>query len=128
MQPSAEPLVLVVEDDPHSRRIAVAALEHAGFRCAIAGNADEGLAALQRERPQLVVMDFNLPGLDGLELTRWIKADALTNSIPVLAVTAYALDGDADIARESGCAGYIAKPYDPAVLIREARRLTDAPG
>jgi CheY-like chemotaxis protein len=84
MQPSAEPLVLVVEDDPTQPPYRVAALEHAGFRCAIAGNADEGLAALQRERPQLVVMDFNLPGLDGLELTRWIKADALTNSIPVL--------------------------------------------
>ena len=66
----------------------------------------------------------------GHRFDQWqsIKADALTNSIPVLAVTAYALDGDADIARESGCAGYIAKPYDPAVLIREARRLTDAPG
>lgn len=124
--PAAAPLVLVVEDDPHSCRIAVAALEHAGFRCQTAANAGEALAALQRERPQLVLMDFNLPGLDGLQLTRWIKEDDLTRDIPVLAVTAYAMEGDADIARASGCAGYIPKPYDPADLVRETKRLLDA--
>jgi CheY-like chemotaxis protein len=118
--------VLIVEDDPHSARIAITALEHAGFRCQHAANAGDALAALQRERPQLVVMDFNLPGLDGLQLTRWIKDDELTREIPVLAVTAYAMEGDDEIARESGCSGYIAKPYDPALLVQEARRLTDA--
>jgi len=120
------PLVLVVEDEAHSSRIAVAALEHAGLRCQTAANAGEALAALQAERPQLVLMDFNLPGLDGLQLTRWIKEDDLTRDIPVLAVTAYAMEGDAEIARECGCAGYIAKPYDPADLVREAKRLLDA--
>ena len=120
------PLVLIVEDDLHSCRIAVAALEHAGFRCQTAANAGEALTDLQRERPQVVLMDFNLPGLDGLQLTRWIKEDDLTRDIPVLAVTAYAMEGDADIARESGCAGYLAKPYDPADLVRETKRLLDA--
>lgn len=119
-------LVLVVEDDAHSARIALTALEHAGFRCTHAANAHDALAALKHERPVLVVMDFNLPGLDGLQLTRWIKEDELTRDIPVLAVTAYAMEGDDEIARETGCSGYIAKPYDPAVLVREARRLIDA--
>ena len=119
-------LVLVVEDDPHSARIAVTTLEHAGFRCTHATNAHDALKALKGERPVLVVMDFNLPGLDGLQLTRWIKEDELTRDLPVLAVTAYAMEGDDEIARETGCSGYIAKPYDPAVLVREARRLIDA--
>jgi two-component system, cell cycle response regulator DivK len=124
--PMPKPLILVVEDDPHSSRIAVAALEHAGFSCQTAANAGEALSALQRQRPNLVLMDFNLPGLDGLQLTRWIKEDDLTRDIPVLAVTAYAMEGDADIARESGCDGYIPKPYDPADLVRETKRLLDA--
>lgn len=123
---SKPPLVIVVEDDSHSSRIAMTVLEHAGFRCVHARNVDEALVALRRERPRLFVMDLNLPGVDGLELTRWLKSDALTSEIPVLAVTAYALDGDADIAREAGCDGYLAKPYDPQVLEREARRLLDA--
>lgn len=125
---TSAPLVLVVEDDPHSSRVAVAALEHAGFRCRAAASAGEALAALRQERPHLVVMDFNLPGLDGVQLTRWFREDELTRDIPVLAVTAYAMEGDADIAREAGCTGYIAKPYDPAVLVHEARRLIDAAG
>jgi len=118
--------VLVVEDDVHSARIATSALEHAGFRCRHVINAQDALAALKQERPDLVVMDFNLPGLDGLQLTRWIKEDDLTRDIPVLAVTAYAMQGDDEIARETGCSGYIAKPYDPALLVEEARRLVDA--
>ena len=126
MQDAARPLVLVVEDDIHSARIAITALEHAGFRCRHAANAQDALAALTVERPALVVMDFNLPGLDGLQLTRWIKEDELTRDIPVLAVTAYAMEGDDEIARETGCSGYIAKPYDPALLVGEAKRLVDA--
>jgi CheY-like chemotaxis protein len=118
-------LVLVVEDDLHSTRVAIATLEHAGFRCVSAASATEALEALRRERPSLVLMDLNLPGLDGLQLTRWMKDDAWTRDIPVLAVTAYALEGDADIARQAGCAGYVAKPYDPARLVGEARRLLD---
>jgi len=120
------PLVLVVEDDIHCGRIATMALEHAGFRCRLAVDAQEALQALSAERPRLVVMDFNLPGMDGLQLTRWMKEDALTRDIPVLAVTAYAMEGDDTIALESGCASYIAKPYDPARLVEEARRLFDA--
>jgi two-component system cell cycle response regulator DivK len=123
-EPTAQtPLVLIVEDDPHSRRVAVLTLERAGFRCVAADCADAALVALGRERPSIVLMDLNLPGLDGLELTRWIKNDPSTREIPVMAVTAYALDDDADIARAAGCTGYIAKPYDPAALVEEVKRL-----
>ena len=121
--PGAPALVLVVEDDLHSMRVAIAALEHAGFRCVAAATATEALDALRRERPGLVLMDLNLPGLDGLQLTRWLKDDAWTRDIPVLAVTAYAQEGDAELVRQAGCAGYVAKPYDPAHLVGEARRL-----
>lgn len=126
MEARSRPLVLIVEDDLHCGRIATVALEHAGFRCQLAVDAQAAIAALNTERPRLVVMDFNLPGLDGLQLTRWMKEDALTRDIPVLAVTAYAMAGDDTIALESGCAAYIAKPYDPARLVEEARRLLDA--
>lgn len=119
-------LILVVEDDSHSRRIAVSALEHAGFRCAHACDAREALAELRRERPHLVVMDLNLPMIDGLQLTRWLKGDTLTHHIPILAVTAYVMPGDVDIAREAGCDGYLTKPYDPRALVENVRRLLDA--
>jgi CheY-like chemotaxis protein len=89
-------------------------------------DAQQALVALRSERPRLVVMDLNLPGLDGLQLTRWMKEDELTRDIPVLAVTAYALEGDDAIAINSGCAAYIAKPYDPARLAEEAKRLVNA--
>jgi len=117
------PLILVVEDNPHNLRVAVLALEHAGFRCAQAADTAQALDLLRETRPQLIVMDLNLPGVDGLELTRWLKDDELTRRIPVLAVTAYALEGDAEIARDAGCDGYIAKPYDPQILVEEAKRL-----
>jgi two-component system, cell cycle response regulator DivK len=120
------PLVLIVEDDPHCGRIAVATLEHAGFRCRLATDANQAVVALAGERPSLVVMDFNLPGLDGLQLTRWMKDDDATCDIPVLAVTAYAMEGDDAIALEFGCSAYIAKPYDPARLVEEAKRLVYA--
>jgi CheY-like chemotaxis protein len=122
----AAPLVLVVEDELHSRRIAVMALEHAGFRCAQATDVQEALEALRRERPDVVVMDINLPGIDGLQLTRWLKDDDLTHTIPVVAVTAYTMEGDADLTQAAGCDAYIGKPYDPSVLVREVRRLLDA--
>ena len=122
-QAAQGPLVLIVEDDFHSRRVAILTLERAGFRCVAAACADEALAALGHERPSVVLMDLNLPGLDGLELTRWMKNDPGTREIPVMAVTAYALDGDVDIARAAGCTGYIAKPYDPAALVEEVKRL-----
>jgi two-component system cell cycle response regulator DivK len=125
---NVSPSILVVEDEPHSRRIAVAALEHAGFRTAQAANVEEALAALRRERPALVIMDINLPGIDGLQLTRWLKEDELTRDIPVLALTAYTMEGDADLTQEAGCDGYIGKPYDPSELLREVRRLLDAAG
>jgi len=119
-------LILVVEDDSHSCRIAVSALEHAGFRCAQSTNVREALVELRQELPDLVVMDLNLPVVDGLQLTRWLKGDPLTCKIPILAVTAYAMPEDVDIVREAGCDGYLTKPYAPRVLIENVRRLLDA--
>ena len=119
-------LILIVEDDSHSSRIAVSTLEHAGFRCAHAANSREALAELRRELPHLVVMDLNLPVIDGLQLTRWLKGDPLTREIPILAVTAYAMPEDVDIVREAGCDGYLTKPYAPRVLVENVRRLLDA--
>ena len=123
---SSTALILVVEDEPHSRRIAVMTLEHAGFRVEQAVDVEEALALLRVERPCAIVMDLNLPGIDGLQLTRWLKEDELTGGIPILALTAYALEGDRDIARECGCDAYLAKPYDPGALVQEVRRLLDA--
>jgi two-component system cell cycle response regulator DivK len=125
---TAAALILIVEDDSHSRRIAATTLEHAGYRCVVASNAREALAELKREPPRLVVMDLNLPVMDGLQLTRWFKGDPLTQDIPVLAVTAYALPEDDRIVREAGCDGYLTKPFDPQALVELVRRLLDARG
>ena len=115
--------ILCVEDSDDNLYMLHRRLSRAGFDVKVSSNGAEGVEWAKTLKPDLIVMDLNLPGMDGLQLTRWMKDDATTRDIPILAVTAYALDGDADIARDAGCSGYVAKPYDPAVLVQEAKRL-----
>jgi CheY-like chemotaxis protein len=118
--------ILLVEDNPVNRRLAVFLLRAHGYAVREATSALEALEILERERPDLIVMDIQLPGMDGLEVTRKIKAQPATANIPVIAVTSYAMKGDREKALAAGCSGYVTKPIDKNVFIQEiAARLSD---
>jgi CheY-like chemotaxis protein len=105
-------LVLVVEDNEANQMLVRAVLELEGYRVEIAGSAPEVRDMLRDSVPDLVLMDVQLPGQDGLSLTRELKAEASTARIPIVALTAHAMTGDRELALDAGCVGYIAKPID----------------
>ncbi len=104
--------ILVVDDNPLNLRLVQMLLESAGHEVRTATRAEEALASIERSRPRLVVMDLQLPGMDGLQLTRRLKSDPGTKDIPIVAVTASAMKGDEIRAREAGCDAYLSKPID----------------
>lgn len=103
--------ILVIEDNPTNMRLATIVLENAGHVVVPADNAADGIALAHAERPNLILMDIQLPGMDGLTATRMLKADAATCGIPVVALTSYAMKGDDEKMRAAGCDGYLAKPF-----------------
>lgn len=105
-------LILLVEDNEANQMLARAVLELDGYRVAVAGSADEAQVELNREMPKLILMDVQLPGRDGLTYTRELKSDPATAGIPIVALTAHAMNGDRELAIDAGCIGYIAKPID----------------
>jgi two-component system cell cycle response regulator DivK len=102
--------VLVVEDNPANMTLAVFLLESVGHRVLSAIDAEVGLTLAREEQPDLILMDIQLPGMDGLEATALLKASDATRAIPVIALTALAMKGDEERIRAAGCDGYIAKP------------------
>jgi two-component system cell cycle response regulator DivK len=108
--------ILIVDDNPTNAKLLAYVLARQGHQVATAADADQALAAIARDRPRLILMDLQLPGIDGLELTRRLKADPATAGIVVVAVTAYAMTGDEDRARAAGCDGYLPKPIDTRTL------------
>ena len=115
--------VLVVEDHEDNRQILRVLLGTAGFDMVEAWDGEAALTtAAASPRPDLILMDIQLPGLDGYEVTRRIKADPSLRTIPIIAVTSYALSGDEDKARDAGCDAYIAKPYSPMQLLSMIRK------
>ena len=113
--------ILVVEDQEDNRQILRDLLASTDYEIVEAVNGVEALAALAKQRPDLILMDIQLPILDGYEATRRIKADPALRSIPIIAVTSYALSGDEDKAREAGCDAYVPKPYSPRQLLAKIR-------
>lgn len=113
--------ILVVEDQEDNRQILRDLLASAGFMMVEAGDGAAGVEAAAAERPDLILMDIQLPVMDGYEATRRIKADPALKSIPVIVVTSYALSGDEDKARAAGCDGYVTKPYSPRQLLAKVR-------
>jgi two-component system cell cycle response regulator DivK len=103
-------LILVVEDHPDNMLLTVLLLESAGHTVLSAIDAEAGLALARERLPALILMDVQLPGMDGLEATALLKQDAATRAIPVIALTALAMKGDEERIRAAGCNGYIAKP------------------
>jgi CheY-like chemotaxis protein len=110
--------VLVVEDHPINVKL-VSLLLEGTYEVATAGDADEALSVLQTFHPDLILMDIQLPGMDGLELTRRLKSDPRTRGIVIVALTAYAMKGDEDKALAAGCSGYITKPLDTKTFAKQ---------
>jgi two-component system, cell cycle response regulator DivK len=102
--------ILIVEDTPANMRLLVAILEKAGHSMLLAPAASEGILIAQHEQPDLILMDVQLPGMNGLEATRLLKADPATQGIPVIAITAFAMSGDKEYFITAGCDSYLAKP------------------
>jgi CheY-like chemotaxis protein len=109
-------LILVVDDNPENLKLAKLLLRVEGYDVRTATDAEEALQVLQGCRPRLILMDLQLPGMDGLELTRRLKADPATRDTIILAVTSYAMKGDDERALAAGCDGYITKPLDTRAL------------
>jgi CheY-like chemotaxis protein len=112
----AVPPILIVDDNPTNAKLLAYVLSRRGYPVTTAADAGEALAAIAADRPRLILMDLQLPGIDGFELTRRLKADPTTAGIVIVAVTAYAMTGDEDRARAAGCDGYLPKPIDPRTL------------
>ena len=113
--------ILVIEDHEENRRLLRDLLTSFGYELIEAVTGEEGLTAAVAERPDLVLMDIQLPGIDGYETTRRIKQDPSLRQTPVIAVTSYALSGDDVKAFAAGCDAYVTKPFDPAELLEKIR-------
>jgi two-component system, cell cycle response regulator DivK len=113
--------ILVVEDNVDSRAILRDLLTSVGYAVLEATTGPQGVCAAVTHRPDLILMDLHLPGMDGYEATRRIKAHPALGHIPIIAVTSYALSGDDVKAFAAGCDGYVAKPFDPRTLLATLR-------
>jgi two-component system cell cycle response regulator DivK len=113
--------ILVIEDHEDNRRILRDLLTSAGYEMVEAITGEEGVIFAQSHRPDLILMDIQLPGMDGYEATRRIKANPALRQIPVIAVTSYALSGDEVKAMEAGCDAYVTKPFSPRALLAKVR-------
>jgi CheY-like chemotaxis protein len=109
--------ILIVDDNQVNLKLARVLFESEGYTVLTAEDADQALRVLAQTRPALVLMDIQLPGMDGLQLTRLLKADPATANIVIIAMTAYAMKGDEALVRAAGCDGYITKPIDTRAVL-----------
>ena len=118
--------ILVVEDQEDNRQILRDLLGTVGYDMIEAGDGEAGVAAAAAQRPDLILMDIQLPLMDGYEATRRIKANPELKGIPIIVVTSYALSGDEAKARAVGCDAYVTKPYSPRQLLAKIREFLPA--
>lgn len=116
--------VLVIEDTPQNMKLVTMLLEHSGYRVLQATDAPTGVALAREHRPQLILMDMQLPGMDGLEATRVLRSDLVTRDIKIVALTAFAMKGDEERMLQAGCDAYIAKPIQYKDFLVEVARLS----
>jgi two-component system, cell cycle response regulator DivK len=110
--------ILIVDDNAQNLKLARVVLSGEGYDVRTAADAEDALRQLASYAPRLILMDLQLPGMDGLELTRRLKADPARRGLIIVALTAYAMKGDEEKARAAGCDGYITKPIDTEALPR----------
>jgi two-component system, cell cycle response regulator DivK len=115
-------LILIVEDNEQNMKLVRDVLGHVGYRTLEAGDAELGIELARTHRPDLILMDVQLPKLSGLDATRMLRADERTRHIPVLVITSFAMSGDCERATEAGADGYLAKPYSPKELLALVHR------
>jgi CheY-like chemotaxis protein len=120
--------VLIVDDNPTNLKLASDVLLSEGFAVETAQDAEQALRILERQVPDLILMDIALPGMDGLALTRRLKAESRFGQVPIVALTASAMRGDEERALAAGCAGYITKPIDTRAFGRQIDRFLGAGG
>ena len=113
--------ILIVEDQEDNRRILRDLLGNAGYELVEAESGEEALTAVEAQRPDLILMDIQLPVMDGYEATRRIRSNPDMKAVPIIAMTAYALAGDEAKALAAGCNAYISKPYSPRALLAKVR-------
>jgi two-component system cell cycle response regulator len=118
--------ILIVDDNVVNLKLAARVLEAAGFTIGKAADAEEAQRVLAEVVPDLILMDIGLPGMDGLTLTRKLKADRRFEHLPIVALTASAMKGDDLKAIDAGCAGYITKPIDTRELPRQVQTFLDS--
>ncbi len=111
--------ILVIDDNAMNVELVEFVLTAAGYEVATAESAEQGFARIAQQRPDLILMDIQMPGLDGLEMTRRLKADPATREIVIVAFTAYAMKGDEQRMREAGCDGYLPKPIKVKTLAQD---------
>ena len=108
---------LVIEDNKDSMRLISYALQHSGYEVIPAETGEEGVDLALREHPDFVIVDINLPGMDGLEATRRIRDSTRRTGLPIVAITSYAMAGDMERILAAGCNGYFEKPIDPLTIV-----------
>ncbi len=115
--------VLVIEDNEMNMKLVRALLQIGQYNMIEAGDAESGIQLARARKPDLILMDVHLPGMDGLSATRIIKEDPVLKHIPVIALTSYAMQGDAKKAMQAGCDGYITKPIDTRGFLNTIRKI-----
>jgi len=111
--------VLVIEDNKDNLKIVTYALQRAGYTVITAESGEEGFEMAVKEKPFFILMDINLPGIDGLETTKRIRSSDINGSIPIIAITSYAMSGDRERILAAGCHGYFEKPIDPITIVEQ---------
>jgi two-component system, cell cycle response regulator DivK len=120
-------LILLVEDNEANQLLASSVLELSGYSVEVAGDANEARSILGRCSPDLILMDIQLPGIDGLTFVKQLKAEPATAGIPVVALTARAMSGDRERSLAAGCNGYIPKPINTRTFVSEVRKFLPSP-
>ncbi|HAS53025.1 MAG TPA: response regulator [Nitrospiraceae bacterium] len=115
--------VLIVEDNKDNLRLITYALQRAGYEVVPAETGEDGVLAAGQETPDFIIMDINLPGMDGIETTRRIREMQSTAEVPIIAITSYAMAGDRERILDAGCDGYLEKPIDPIRIVAQIEQM-----
>ena len=114
---------LVIEDDANNMKLITFILEKSGYGTIKAENGKRGIELAIRERPDFILLDIQLPDMDGLEVLKELRRSEINNEIPIIAITSHAMSGDSERMIEAGCNGYIEKPIDPVTIVNQIRKI-----